>query len=326
MARIDATCVADVRNGVGESPVWCADESALVWTDITGRALYRLSWPDAKLTRWDAPEMIGALARTANGGWIVSSESSVGDLRFEANGRASFSPRARFAHHATPMRSNDGRCDRQGRFWCSSMHLNIPGGHAVGAFYRFDGDRMGNAVKTPMERASSTDTGAGTAAASSDLPTLARRVTGLIIANGCAFSPDGRTMYLADAHVGVQQVWACDYDLASGTPSNRRVFIDMRQHPGRPDGAAIDTDGCYWIAAPDAGQVHRFTPAGKLDYSVTVPVKKPTMCAFGGADMRTLFITSICPPNTDLGDQPQAGGLFMAQVPAQGIAEASFAG
>ena len=120
-------------------------------------------------------------------------------------------------------------------------------------------------------------------------------------------SPGG-TMYLSDSNPSVQSVWAFDYDTETGTPSNRRLFIDMHPLPGRPDGAAIDADGCYWVCGNDAGLVHRFTPAGKLDRSLAVPVKKPTMCAFGGAGLDTLFVTSIRPEGRNRPVGPTAGG------------------
>jgi sugar lactone lactonase YvrE len=146
------------------------------------------------------------------------------------------------------------------------------------------------------------------------------RSTGFLTPNGMAFSPDGRTMYLSDSHPHSQQVWAFDYDAATGTPRNRRLFIDMRPVPGRPDGAAVDADGCYWICGNDAGLVHRFTPDGRLDRSLAVPVKKPAMCAFGGAGLDTLFVTSIR-PGGDLSDQPLAGGLFALRPGVRGLAE-----
>jgi sugar lactone lactonase YvrE len=150
---------------------------------------------------------------------------------------------------------------------------------------------------------------------------LQKILTGLITPNGLSFSPDGRTMYLSDSHPAVQLIWAFDYDTASGTPSNQRMFVDMNAHPGRPDGAAVDADGCYWICANDAGLVHRFTPSGKLDCSLAVPVKKPAMCAFGGVGMDTLFVTSIRPEGIDLSDQPLAGGVFALRPDVHGLPE-----
>lgn len=147
---------------------------------------------------------------------------------------------------------------------------------------------------------------------------------GLYTPNGMAFSPDGRTMYHSDSHPKSQLIWAWDYDKASGTPSNRRLYVDMNQYPGRPDGAAVDEEGCYWICGNDAGLIHRFTPQGKLDRSLAVPVKKPAMCAFGGADMKTLYVTSIRPSDTDLADQPLAGGVFALHPGVRGLPEPFF--
>ncbi|MBP6535820.1 MAG: SMP-30/gluconolactonase/LRE family protein, partial [Xylophilus sp.] len=113
-------------------------------------------------------------------------------------------------------------------------------------------------------------------------------------------------------------------DTQSGTPSNRRLFIDMNNFSGRPDGAAMDVDGCYWICGNDAGLIHRFTPDGRLDKSLAVPVKKPAMCAFGGPQLDTLYVTSIR-PGGDLTDQPLAGGVFALQPGVCGLPEPVFA-
>ncbi|MDC6636345.1 SMP-30/gluconolactonase/LRE family protein, partial [Leclercia adecarboxylata] len=118
-------------------------------------------------------------------------------------------------------------------------------------------------------------------------------------------------------------IWAFDYDPDSGTPTGRRLFVDMLDHPGRPDGAAVDADGCYWICGNDAGLIHRFTPDGRLDRSLAVPVKKPTMCAFGGSRLDTLYVTSIR-PGGDLSDQPLAGGVFALNPGVTGLEEPAF--
>jgi sugar lactone lactonase YvrE len=132
-------------------------------------------------------------------------------------------------------------------------------------------------------------------------------------------------MYLSDSHPKAQLVWVFDYDVATGTPANRRVFVDMNLHPGRPDGAAVDVDGCYWCCANDAGQLLRFTPDGRLDRSIALPVKKPAMCAFGGPKFDTLYVTSIRPQNEiDLVDQPLAGAVFALQPGVQGLPEPEF--
>lgn len=147
-------------------------------------------------------------------------------------------------------------------------------------------------------------------------------VSNLLTQNGLAFSPDGRTMYLSDSHPLSQQVWAFDYDIDSGTPSNQRLFIDMRQHPGRPDGAAVDADGCYWTCANDAGCLLRFTPAGQLDRTIALPMGKPSMCTFGGPGLETLLVTSI-----SAGQDPAdawAGATIMLRPGMCGLAETRY--
>jgi sugar lactone lactonase YvrE len=133
-------------------------------------------------------------------------------------------------------------------------------------------------------------------------------------------------MYLSDSHPSVRRIWVYDYDRDDAVPRNRRVFVDMTEHAGRPDGAAVDVDGCYWICANDAGEVLRFTPEGRLDRSLRVPVRKPTMCAFGGDGFETLFVTSIRPQRPeDLEGQPYAGAVFALRPGVQGLPETEFA-
>ena len=146
---------------------------------------------------------------------------------------------------------------------------------------------------------------------------------GFITPNGMAFSPNGKIMYLSDSHPKVQKIWSFDYDTATGAIGEQKLFLDMQGIPGRPDGAAVDTDGCYWICGNDAGVVYRITPRGEIDQTIALPVKKPAMCSFGGEKMDTLFVTSIRPSGIDLSDQPLAGGVFAVSTPYQGIAEVS---
>lgn len=292
MNELQAELVLDARNGVGESPVWDAAEQALYWVDIPARRLCRWNVANAALTEWLAPEMPACIARLGNTrDWIAGAESGVFRLSPGVGGQLGFQRLAGVSHAQAGMRFNDGRCDRQGRFLAGTMQMNMAAGARVGSIYSYQGDSL----KVLLE--------------------------GFITPNGMAFSPDGRTMYLSDSHPSVQSVWAFDYDTTTGTPSNRRLFIDMNPLPGRPDGAAVDADGCYWICGNDAGLIHRFTPAGKLDRSLAVPVKKPAMCAFGGAGLDTLFVTSIRPEGVDLSDQPLDGGVFALRPGVRGLPE-----
>ena len=289
--------ILDARNGTGESPVWHVGEQALYWVDIPGKAIHRWS-PTLGHRQWVTQEMPACIAATATPGrWIAGMETGLFVLQLQDDGTTAATRLAEVAHAAPAMRVNDGRCDRQGRFWAGTMCLDMAAGTRAGALYRYG---QGDTALPPQ-------------------------LSDFIVPNGLAFSPDGKTMYLSDSHPTVQTIWAFDYAHETGTPSNRRLFVDMTSLPGRPDGAAIDVDGCYWICGNDAGLVHRFTPDGKLDRSLAVPVKKPAMCAFGGPRLDTLYVTSIR-PGGDLSDQPLAGGVFALAAGTQGLPESAFGG
>jgi len=291
----NAELIFDGKHSTGESPVWVPDEQALYWVDIPAKNIW--CWrADTQITRsWALPEMVGCIAHVSGNRWVAGMETGVFSVTLNDDGSANTALLSR-AHHAAPtMRFNDGRCDRQGRFLAGTMFLNMGEARPVGAVSSFAGAGDQRVLLAHM-----------------------------IVPNGMAFSPDGETMYLSDSHPTVQTIWAFDYDTSSGTPSNQRVFVDMTPLPGRPDGAAVDADGCYWICGNDAGLIHRFTPEGKLDCSLAVPVKKPAMCAFGGVNLDTLFVTSIRPGGVDLQDQPLAGGVFALHPGVRGLPEPKF--
>jgi sugar lactone lactonase YvrE len=289
-----AELLLEARNGTGESPVWHAGEQALYWVDIPARTLHRWDAQSGAFAQWEAPQMLGCIASHPAGGWIAGLESGLFHLTTGQGSTLQSQSLASVAHALPGMRFNDGRCDRQGRFIAGTMLLDMAPARPVGRLYSYAG------------------------------AALHMLLDDLIVPNGLAFSPDGRTMYLSDSHPSVQKIWSFDYDTNTGTPSNRRVFVDMTPLPGRPDGAAVDEDGCYWICGNDAGLVHRFTPAGKLDRSLAVPVKKPAMCAFGGKSLDTLFVTSIRPTGIDLSDQPLAGGVFLLRPGVRGLPEPAY--
>jgi len=294
---MQAELVLDARCATGESPVWRADEQALYWVDIPARQLHRWHAATGAHSCWTGDEMLACIAPRAGhpGQWIAGMESGLFAIATRADGTLAASPVASAVHAERGMRFNDGRCDRQGRFWAGTMQMDMAAAHEVGRVYRYQGDVNAEvALRAQFEH--------------------------LIVPNGLAFSPDGKTMYLSDSHPAVQTIWAFDYDTDTGTPHGRRVFVDMKPLPGRPDGAAVDADGCYWICGNDAGLVHRFTPDGRLDRSLAVPVKKPAMCAFGGPELDTLYVTSIR-PRGDLSDQPLAGGVFALRPGIKGLAE-----
>lgn len=289
---MSAELIVDARNAVGECPVWVPEENALYWVDIPNGRLQRWNAATGQVATWQAPQMLACIARTGSGNWVAGMECGFFQLTPHSDGSLDTLCLAAVEHPRAGMRLNDGRCDRQGRFWAGSMVMDMGLNAAEGTLYRY---------------------------ASGSAPHA--QLGGFITLNGLAFSPDGRTMYASDSHPLVQQIWAFDYDIDTGTPSNRRVFVDMHRHLGRPDGAAVDADGCYWICANDAGLVHRFTPDGRLDQSHHVPVKKPTMCAFGGSRLDTLYVTSI---RDDPSEQSLSGGVFALNPGVQGLPEPRF--
>lgn len=295
---LDALVDPDLRNGTGESPVWDAQRRLWIWTDIPARAIHRLDPSTGARRRWTLPEMAGCLALRPDGGAVCFCETGVFDVELpesvaEGGGTAVAARLASVAFPKPGMRFNDGRCDRQGRMWVSSMVMDIGLGDASGAWYRF------------TRRDGLTETG----------------LDGCIIPNGSAFSPDGRIFYASDSHRDVRMVWAFDYDPDTGTAHGRRPFVDMRAMIGRPDGAAVDVDGCYWICCLDEGCIKRFTPRGALDRRIEVPMRKPTMCAFGGDDLQSMLVTSLSRGPDDLAGDPQGGRVILFRPGAQGIPE-----
>ena len=292
---MDYSLISEVSCGTGEGPVWIGAESALYWTDIPAKKIYRWHEPTQKLSHWDTPEMVGCFAHCTSGQWLAAMESGLFKLLLKENGECIAQKVASVNHPDPNMRFNDGRCDRQGRFFSGTMHFDLKAAHAIGSFYQYRHSGQ-----------------------------LQNLLTGFICPNGLAFSPDGKILYMSDSHPNVQTIWAFDYDIDDGVMHNRRVFVDMHHHQGRPDGAAVDAEGCYWICANDAGMVSRFTPEGKLDRSVEVPAAKPAMCAFGGDNLDTLYVTSIRPSGLTPDEQPLAGRVFAVDPGVKGLPEPSF--
>lgn len=285
--------VGDLLCSVGESPVWRASEQAYTWTDIPNRTLWRWSPATGEFAQWALPQMAGCIA-PRGAGWLLAMEDGVYRCDTLRPGEPCLPQRLASVTHAAPnMRFNDGRCDRQGRFLAGTMVMDMGRAQPAGRLYRLDADG------------------------------LAVLLDDLIVPNGLAFSPDGKTMYLSDSHPSRAMVWAFDYDVDSGTPRNRRPFIAALP-AGRPDGAAVDADGGYWICGNDAGRIYRYTPDGRLDLTFSVPARKVAMCAFGGASMDTLFITSIRPADAVPGSLD--GAVFALRPGARGLEETASTG
>ena len=290
----EVSVLSPSRDQVGESPVWSVAEQALYWVNIEGRSIRRFDWASQTLKTWQLPERVGCIALSTRNTVIAAMETGVFEVTLADT--PVLTPLASVQHATSNMRFNDGRCDASGRLWVGSMQMDMSLAAADGALYCLDE----NGLSEP-------------------------KLTGLITPNGSAFSPDGRCMYLSDSHPSRQDIWTFDFEVQTASLSNRRPRLNMQNLPGRPDGAAVDSQGCYWICGNDAGRVHRFSPVGALLKSFAVPVSKPAMCAFGGPLLDHLFVTSIIPGKPADGfDASLDGAVFVIQPGVRGLAEPAF--
>jgi sugar lactone lactonase YvrE len=293
--ELEATCVLPARAALGESPLWSGPEARLYWLDIDGRAVHRFDPATGLDETRPAPGRPGSLALTAERGrLLVAIEARLSFLEW-ASGR--WLDWIELENDAPGNRLNDGRTDAAGRFWVGSMFDPAAAGRATGMLHRVEPDGSAETVRD-----------------------------GIGVSNGLAFAPDGGTMYFADTHRDL--VWAYDYDVDTGAATRERIFLDFATLPGRPDGACIDADGCYWVACVYGSAVLRVTPSGVVDRRVSLPVPKPTMPAFGGSGMSTMFVTTIGGGGSHEVDPaiPDAGGIFAVETGVQGWPSPAFAG
>ena len=262
-----------------EGPRWHAERGELLWVDILGRTLHRgRPGPDGALASVETiilDRHVGAVAPATTGGYVVA--AGTGFLHVDESGAAR--ELAQPAAGRRDVRMNDGACDAHGRFWAGTMAYDESPG--AGTLYRLELDGSCTTV-----------------------------LTGLTISNGIGWSPDGTTMFLADSGTG--RVDAFDFDAGSGDISRRRTIIAIEEPGVAPDGLTVDEDGGIWVALWGGGAVRRYRPDGGLLTTVSMPVDRPTSCAFGGLDRSTLFVTTARHGLDDaaLSRQPHAGFVF----------------
>jgi sugar lactone lactonase YvrE len=292
---------------LGESPFWHPHEQKLYWVDIPGMAIF--TWSETSgTTRWAMPEEPGCMAPAQSGDLVVAFRSGVYKVQLLAHGQHSRQLLAAAPYDPTHMRFNDGKCDAQGRFWAGS--LTEIKTEKTGALYCLEKE----------------------GAQSWQLRLMAQDCT---TANGLAFSADQKTVYWVDTptHQIDQFDWL-DASSAHHSLSHRRAFKTFppktagQSYGGRPDGACMDSEGCYWIAMYEGAQVMRLSPAGEVLQQISLPVTCTTMPTLGGHDLRTLFITTACKgrPAEELAQQPWAGSVLHVQVDVPGIPVNFFAG
>ena len=278
---------------LGESPFWHVTEARLYWVDIDAHQIHRTDPATGidEVMQLDQP--IGCIAPRAGGGLVAALADGCALIdRWGAAPRA-FGPA--ILADKPEQRFNDGCIDAAGRLWVGSVTNDKT--NPAATLYRLDPDGS-----------------------------LTQIFGGLTTSNGAAFSPDGRTFYHADTPT--HRIDAYDLAPATGTLGSVRVLHQFERGHGRPDGAAVDAEGCYWSALWDGWRVVRLSPAGELLQTVELPVQRPTMIAFGGDDLKTAFVTSAGKNLTDEErvTQPHAGGVFSFGVDVPGLAQANFGG
>lgn len=290
MVTAKLTDTVSVENELGEGVIWDAAGAAVWWTDIEGRALYRYSPADKQLQQWSTPERLGCFALVADSDNLICGFASGFAYYNPATGAVQWLGKIESDNPGT--RLNDGRADRQGRFWAGSMvEAGEPGG---GALYSINNQLQ-----------------------------VCRQISGLTISNGLCWSPDGKLMYHTDTPS--RSIYRYEFDTASGVISNQSLLVGTEKGCF-PDGATVDAEGYIWSAQWAASRVVRYSPAGEVDFILPLPVSQPTCVAFGGPGLNRLFITSAHQglDNRARAAQPEAGNLFIFETDIQGVADPGF--
>ncbi len=277
---------------LGEGALWDVADQALYWVDIKGRLVHRYDPATGEDRRWPVPADVGSLAIRQAGGFVLALRSG---FHFFDPATGVATPVAEPEPDRLENRFNDGKTDRQGRFWAGSMH--DPETSPTGALYRLDADGS-----------------------------CRRLIDGIVCSNALCWSPDSRTMYHADTCA--RTVWAWDFDAERGDIANRRRFVEVPADEGAPDGATVDAEGFVWLAHWNGWRVTRYAPDGCVDRVVPLPVQRPTCPAFGGPSLDVLYVTSasIGLSPSERAAQPWAGGLLALEPGVRGLPEARFRG
>lgn len=275
------------KDALGESPVWVAEENAVYWVDLSNGYVNCLK--DQKHHRFKVDDPITGFAQHENGGFICATNSGFSHLKIENQFAIQREINPIFKHQNN-YRMNDCALDRQGRFWAGSLQIDNQDFHPNGKVFCLNNHQSNSFLD------------------------------GFITQNGLAWSPNGEVMYVSDSHPTRAKIWKYDFCIERGLPSNKEIFVTQKTTGGRPDGAAVDTDGCYWIAASDAGEILRLTPNGLIDAIIKVPTRNVTNICFGGSDLKSIYIT------TQIYKYPNesAGNLFIVETPWQGISDKKY--
>ncbi len=283
-------CVWPAGATLGEAPVWCVDKQVLYWVDIDGKAVMRLNPKTGARDTFPQNYEIGCIVKRESGGFIAAVDAGLALLDDDlANLEIFADPENAIANN----RFNDGKCDRQGRFWTGSL------------------DRDEEAASGSLYCVSTRNS-------------VTAALSGLIVPNGTGWSPDDSVMYFTESGTGV--IYAYDFDPQSGAMENRREFAVIDPSLGAPDGLCVDADGFVWSAHWDGWRVTRYDPDGTIERIVELPVPQVTSVAFGGANLGQLYITTARYDLSEdqLKEAPLSGGLFVHEPGVVGLPEVPF--
>lgn len=294
MPASDLQVLIDTPVLLGESPLWHPEEQVLYWIDIAGLAIHRFDPRSRVRQSWTVPSEPGCIAWCSDGRLLVAMRAGIALLNTRTG---ALSPITEAPYDSSRIRFNDGRCDAAGRLWVGT--LSDARDQQLGALYCLERGvirKIGNPVT---------------------------------VSNGLAFSSDNRTLYHADTTA--HRITAYDFDLNSGSLNGGKVFKQFsserdENYDGRPDGAAVDSEGAYWCAMYEGGKLLRISPAGEVLREIALPVRCPTMPAFGGQDLRTLYVTTVRHKRTDaeLKQWPLSGCVFSLRVDVAGRSEHAY--
>jgi sugar lactone lactonase YvrE len=275
---------------LGEGPIWHADRRALTWVEIYEGRVNWLSLDGSAGESLEVGRRVGSAVPAAEGGLALATDEGFAHVSDEGE----YTLVAAVEADREDSFMNDGKCDARGRFWAGTVGVNERGLAAPGAgsLYCLETDGQ---VRRVLERVS--------------------------LSNGMDWSPDGRTFYFIDSLAGGIDSFA--FDLQSGVLTNRRRVVDLGLSPdvGFADGMCLDADGGLWTAIWGTGEVRRYSSAGELDRTLTLPVTQPTSCVFAGEALDVLVITSarrgLSPE--ELERQPHAGSVFCCRPGSTGL-------
>lgn len=285
-------CIYDQPALLGEGPLWHPQEHVLYWVDIVKPALHRLDPKTKQHQSWFMPSEIGCIGLRAKGGLIAALRTGFAIIELPSGEtRLVNEP----IHNKSKTMFNDGKGDRQGRFWAGTK--DVAEQAPLGSIYRLDANGECQALDH-----------------------------GFTVSNGLAWSPDNSIMYICDSPARV--IYQYDFNPTSGAITNKKIFVRIAEDAGYPDGLTVDKEGYLWSAHWDGWRITRYAPNGAIDRVIEMPVQRPTSCCFGGPKLSTLYVTSASVRLTpaELNRQPLAGCVFAIETTFQGIPEPFYQG